>query len=96
MHDVVADLASYADRGNARRAGLANVFVRLVFALRRMMLVPFGVFVPPDVCHGESVERRAVGHRDTRACAVFTAAVDDSRLGSFEPEFSFRVLAGTS
>ena len=56
MHDVVCNGATDADHANACGAGFANMFVRLMLSLRRVMLLPGRVVILSDVRHGETIE----------------------------------------
>ncbi len=97
MHDVVGDRAALdANHRDAAGAGRADMLVRLLLALRGVVLFPKRLVVDADAGHGETVQRRVLGHQDARPLGAREIAVDDRRFRAPQPQLPGSVGASAA
>ena len=93
MHDVVRHHARVPHL-NARRAGRANVFVRLVIALRGMMFLPERLIITAYTGDREPIQHRPIGHQHSRPFAL--RMIQNRRLGPRQAQLALVVLTHTA
>jgi hypothetical protein len=94
MDDIVLHRAGDSPDGDTRGAGGTDVFVRLLFAPRGVVVFPFLFVVYADTRDGEAVQHGVLCQQDSGPLFLF-AAVDDRSFGPFQSVFSPTLVSGT-
>ena len=80
--------------GNPGRSRRTDRFLRLLFALSRVVFLPAFFVVLAYPRYAESVKRRVLVHRHARGFRACNVAVNDGCFSALQAELAFAVVAG--